>query len=222
MKENGVNPKDYIKVCIIDDDVLYRDSIKNIILKDSRIRIYGEYSSAIPFISQLNNPFLPDVCLIDIVLPEMSGVECGRLIKAKKSDIHIILMTAYPSPESLAAAKQINADYIQKGTVGEVLMDKIITNINSKREHFLSISRSEEKYNKAAMKVIKQFDDMQKNLSKLSKSQKEVLKLRKENKSINEIAQILEMTAGTVATHLNRGLKKLEIPNLLEYLDMED
>lgn len=221
MADSSMDNKEYIRLCIVEDDLLYRDSIRKILAKDKRIHIFREFSSALPLISLLNSPFLPDVCLIDIVLPEMSGLECASLIHAKKPDIHIILMTAHPSPESFAAAKRINADYIQKGTLGETLMDKMITNLNSKRGRLLSVGRSDEKMSEKALKIINQFDRMQKNLSKLSKVQREVLKFRQENKSLHEISEILNISPNTVGTHIHRGLEKLQIPNLLEYIDME-
>ncbi|HEO65599.1 MAG TPA: response regulator transcription factor [Spirochaetes bacterium] len=219
--------QDKIKVCIIDDDLVYRDHIKSILIKDDRIRLYGEYSSALAFIPQLNAPFQPDVCLVDMVMPEMLGIECARLIKLSKPHIHVILITGFPTQESMTEAREIGADYVQKGTIGEKMMDKIITNLNADKEHFFSLNRSLidpsiEKANKKALQIIQHYETMQDNVSKLSPTQRKVIQLRKENKSVSEIASELNMTIPTVTTHLHRGLKKLNIPNLLEHINIED
>jgi len=207
-----------VKVSIIDDDVLYRDSIKKILVREPRIHIYREYSSAIPFIEDLDSPFQPDTCLIDLLLPEMSGLECGLILRNKLPEMHIIFMTAYPTSDSYNIAKQINADYIQKGTLGEVIINKIIT--NQEESNFYSLEENLEQSKDRALEMMQSFIDIQEKFSILTKTQKEVLRYRKENMSINEIAAILELSPTAVTTHLSRALKKLELPNLLDYLDM--
>lgn len=112
-----------IKVCIIDDEELYISAIKQILAADQRIWVYGEYITAQKFIDDFQKPFEPDVCLVDILLPDMSGMECAKIIKARNPNIHVILMTAYPTFETLTESKEIGADYIEKGTRGEILID---------------------------------------------------------------------------------------------------
>ncbi len=219
--------QDKIKVCIIDDDMVYRDLIRSILEKDDRIKLYGEYQSALAFLPQLKSPFQPDVCLIDVVMPEMSGLECAKLIKLKNPNIHIIIITAFPTQESMAEARKFGAGYVQKGTIGEFLMDKIITHLNDKKELFVSLDQShneasKEEVSEEILQIIHKLESVQDNVSKLSPTQRKVIQLRKENKSINEIAGLLNMPGSTVTTHLHRGLHRLNIPNLLEYINIED
>ena len=89
--------------------------------EDERICIYSEYDSGTAFIKGLNSPFKPDVCLIDVVLKDISGIEYGKRIKEKKPDIHTVIMTAYPDAESFSEARKIGADYVEKSPCLEAL-----------------------------------------------------------------------------------------------------
>ncbi len=211
-----------IKLCIIDDNDSYREYIKALIEEDARIRLVGDYNSPIPFIAQLNSPFQPDVCLVDVLMPEMSGLDCAKIIRAKHPSMHIILITNNPSSQSIEMAKILGTDYIQKGTIGEKFMDYIITNINSTREFVLSIHREYEEKFKLLINMLKELESVQQNVSLLSQTQKKVLQLRKEDKSVNEIAEMLDMTPSTVSTHINRALFKLKLPKILDYIHFSD
>ncbi len=222
MKEKNAKKIYPIKVCILEDDEAYKDTLKEVLSQDDRIKVYGEYSLGARFIQDLNSPFEPDVCLIDIRLADnISGMECARQIKEKNAHIHVIIMTAYPDSQSLAQSKTIGADYIQKGTIGEVLVNKIITHFNfSKKEQIISINHTDEKDSGYIILLAKEIDEIKKRAQELSYYQREVLRLRKADKSINEIADLLNMKNNTVRTHLERGLKKLNLPKILKYIDL--
>ncbi|MDH4129828.1 MAG: response regulator transcription factor, partial [Spirochaetota bacterium] len=125
--------KNYIKVCIIDDDESYRLLLKKVLEIDDRIKLYGEYSTGKSFIKDLGSPFKPDVCLVDIYLNDISGIECCKQIKEKKPEVHLIVMTAHPDPQTFVEARKLGADYLQKGTRVEAIINKIITSYESKR-----------------------------------------------------------------------------------------
>jgi DNA-binding NarL/FixJ family response regulator len=210
-----------IKVSIIEDDKSYRYSLKKILQQDSRIVIYGEYSSAEDFLNELNSPFQPDICLIDVVLKKKSGIDCAKIIKDKHPEISIIIMTAYPDVKTFAEVRKLGVDYIEKGTRIETIIDKIITITKSTNEEIKSslisvcnLDCTSIKY----MELANLLEESKKQVSKLSKTQIEVLKLRREGKSIQEVADELNIGKGTVHTHLTRAMKKLKLPNLLDYI----
>lgn len=222
MKKSGKITTGVVKVAIIDDDKSYRDSLKRILEKDDRITIYGEYNCAEDFLKVINSPFRPDVCLIDILLKKMSGVECCRIIREKYPDIYILIMTAYPDTKTFAEVRDIGADYMEKGTKIEVLIDKIITSVVSDKEtHNKSNLISLKKKNEntfSYLKLANELEEARRNINNLSKTQIEVLKLRQIGKSVKEIAEILNIGTGTVHTHITRAMKKLSLPNLIDYI----
>ena len=212
------NVRNRIKVTIVDDNKLYRDSLKKILEEDKRIRIYGEYSSGAEFIKSLESPFKPEVCLIDVVLKDISGIECGKRIKEKNLDIHIVIMTAFPDAESFSEARKVGADYVEKGPRLEALMDQIITtSLSGRTEKFISL-KSDGNLKISHLDLLNELDALEKRVFDLSDNQITAIKLKKNGKSVKEIARIMGVTQGTVHTHLRRALKKLHLPNLLDYI----
>jgi DNA-binding NarL/FixJ family response regulator len=210
--------KTRIKVAIIDDNKSYRDSLKKVLEEDERICIYSEYDSGAAFIKGLDSPFKPDVCLIDVVLKDISGIECGKRIKDKKPDIHIVIMTAYPDAESFSEARKIGADYVEKGPRLEALIDQIITtSVPGQREKLISL-KSDGQLKIGHLDLLNELDALEKRALELSENQIKVIKLKKSGKSVKEIARIMGVEPGTVHTHLKRALKKLHPPNLLDYI----
>ncbi len=224
MKNQEQNTNNLIKVSIVDDDQPYRDFLKKLLGGNSSFKIYGEYNSGTPFITDLESPFKPDVCLIDIMLPDVSGIECGRKLKEKSPDTFIIIMTAYPSQETLAEAKKIGADYIEKGTVGEKLIDKIIINQNQmNRELLISVKHSNEDQHNAILLLAKELELIQSRASNLSNAQRKVLLLKQSGKSKEEIAQLLKLSPKTIQVHINQGEEKLQLKvndSLFKYIKL--
>ncbi|MDH5680359.1 MAG: response regulator transcription factor [Spirochaetota bacterium] len=210
-----------IKVSIIDDQKVYRDALKEQLSKDDRVILYKEYDSGLDFAKDLDQPFHPDVCLIDIVLNDISGVEVAKLVRRKHPNVHVILMTAYPSSSSFNEASQIGADYIEKGTRGEILLNKIVTSFESPlNEQIFSFHKFSEEVNHYLLLFAKELEAIQSRTADLSEFQRKVLKLRKAGKSIDEIAQLMDISPFTVRTHINRGLKKLNLPNFLKFINL--
>lgn len=210
--------KQPIKVCIVEDDQSYADSIIEIIQRDNRIKFYGLYRTAEEFLRAMESPFQPDVCLMDIVLKDMTGLECGKIIKEKYPHMHIIIMTAYPNVQTLSEARKIGSDYIEKGPRIAHLINRIITTTQySNKNRIISLKENgnlELKY----VELAKDIEEAKKHLGKLSDTQLKIIKLRKQGKSVKEIAHLLGITAGTVHTHISRAKEKLQLPDLIEYL----
>lgn len=210
-----------IKVAILEDDIEYRDSLKKLLSKDPRIRLYGEFNNTYDCIQSFYSPFKAQVCLIDIVLKggSKTGLDCAKTINQNWPNTHIIFMTSYLDPSYLSEAKKINADYIEKGTRGEIIIDKIILNRKYKsKERFLSVTQTNDFIHPT--NLLNQIYTAQKNTKKLSFYQRKVLKLKLDGKSVIETASFLQMNPRTVRTHLRRALQKLELPDVLKYIQI--
>ncbi len=211
----------FIKVAIVEDDTSYRRSLKTIIEKDERFRLYKEYDSGQAFIKEINSPFHPDVCLVDVVLGDMSGLECCKKVKAKWPAVHLVVMTAYPDAQSLAEAREIGADYIEKGPRMKAFIRDVISTVKSSEqdeEYFISLTDHQDDLKIHYVELARQLEEAKKRVTSLSENQHKVLQLKRMSKTAKEIAVILNMTESTVQTHMKRGLKKLQLPSLLDYL----
>ncbi len=208
-----------IKLAIVDDDENYRLLIKNIIQGNQEIFMYREYSRGYDFLRDLNSPFQPDVCLMDIFLEDISGMECCRKALEKHPDMHLIVMTAHPDIETFTQAQEMGVDYIEKGDRTENFLEKIIMSYKD-ADHTRLISIKKETLGINHFKIAQKLEEARERYHLLSKTQIEILKLRKEGKSVTEIADILGVKKGTIGTQLKRAYEKLELPNVLDYLEI--
>jgi RNA polymerase sigma factor (sigma-70 family) len=212
---NSIRP---IKVSIVDDDKSYIEALKKKIFTDTQLKLYKEYYSGREFIQSLDSPFQPDVCLIDLVLNDMRGIECCELVREKRPDIHIVLMTSYPSLSSVLQIRNMGADYIEKGERIESIIEYIIRSYKkSGSERIISLQENTFA-NMKNMELIDRIEQTKKELSKLTESQRKIFELKTKGHTRDEIAEILGISKSTINTQVNRALKKLTIPDILKYL----
>ncbi len=214
-----------VRVCIVDDDRGYRHSLMKIFEDDDSIRIYNDYESGTAFLKEMKSPFKPDVCLIDVVLKDMSGIDCAKVIKEMKPDIHLVIMTAYPNDQSFMEAQKLGADYIEKGPRIESFLTRLVKSKKESRDEKIISLKSLDKLDLKNYELIYQLSEAKENLSTLTKMQLRIVKLKQKGKTSKEIAEILEINEGTVRTHFSRAMRRLDIPDFLDYImghDEED
>ncbi len=211
-----------IKVSILDDNKLYRLGLKNLVLEDERISLLGEFDNSFDFLNSLKSPFKPDVCLLDIKLPgELTGLACGKRVRDIDPNIQLIFMTAHPEQDTLYEAKQMEASYIEKGTIGEMIINTIILRADY-REQLVSLQHDiEKKFSNSSIHFLKEFEQSQNKIAELTNMQRDIMRLRKEDKTIVEIARLLNLNPNTISSHIERAKKKLHIPDPLKFLDLE-
>ncbi len=206
-----------VRVCIVDDDRGYRHSLMKIFEDDDSIRIYNDYESGTAFLKEMKSPFKPDVCLIDVVLKDMSGIDCAKVIKEMKPDIHLVIMTAYPNDQSFMEAQKLGADYVEKGPRIESFLTRIVKSRKESRNEKI-ISLKSDNLDLKNYELIYQLSEAKENLSTLTKMQLRIVKLKQKGKTSKEIAKILEINEGTGRTHFSRAMRRLDIPNFLDYI----
>lgn len=104
-----------IRVMIVDDHPLVRDGLRVLLQQQGDFILVGEAETAAAAV-RLAQEAQPDVVLMDLSLPDASGVEATRQIIAQQPQVHIIALTVHDEPEMLAAMAQAGAHgYILKG-----------------------------------------------------------------------------------------------------------
>ncbi len=124
MKGNAkVNP---IRVAIVDDVQEVRDGLKYLLSLDDRIHVGRTCRSSESLLEALKTAPRPDIILMDIGLPGMSGIEAARTVKALYPRIIVLMLTIFEEEEKILASIRAGADgYILKNNRPDQLIEQI-------------------------------------------------------------------------------------------------
>ncbi|MEK7255473.1 MAG: response regulator transcription factor, partial [Bacteroidota bacterium] len=189
-----------ISVVLIEDDKTIREGFAYLISNEPGYYVRATYASAEDALPHLAAD-LPDVILLDIQLPGMSGLEALPKIKALVKAAHVLLLTVYDDEENVFRALSLGASgYLTKSSSAR----KIIAAIEEVMEGGAPLSAN------VAKLVIRSFH---KNTaaSPLTKRETEILERISEGKSRTKIAQELFIDVETVKTHIKNIYDKLDV-----------
>lgn len=198
-----------INLCIVEDILEIRDTLVAHVNAESDLNCLGTYGSAE---EALPNIFLkkPDLVVMDIGLPNASGIECMAQIKYRYPKIKFLMFTIFDNDENIFQALQSGADgYILKRDS----MDRILSAIREIMQGGAPMSRS------IAKKVLSSFRVEQpkyKHVEILTERQVEILQLISKGLPYKLIADQLFLTEGTIKQHIHRIYKKLHVNNRTE------
>lgn len=196
-----------IKVFIIDDQILFLDSLALFLKQDADISIVGTATSGKQGLEKLaDDP--PDVVLLDLQLPDMSGLDVAETLKKSKAEVKIIILTSFDMDSDIIRAFMLGCSgYVLKDikpadlvlTVkgvyrGLIIMHRAAQDIIGNR---ISLGTG---YEKAEEKAFP-FDT-------LNAQELRIIQLLCEGHSNKEIAFQLNHTEGTVKNYVSRILEK--------------
>ena len=95
--------KNKIKIFLVDDHQIVRDGIKSLLLDSSEISIVGEALNGAELMGKLES-IKPDVILMDISLPEISGIELTKQVTQKFPEIKVVILSMYTQEEFITNA----------------------------------------------------------------------------------------------------------------------
>jgi len=199
----------HLRIVLAEDHTILREGLRALLSSDPNFEIIGEAPDgreAVRCVEKLE----PDLLLMDLSMPRMSGMEAIREIKKRYPEIKIIALTVHKTEEYLLTTLQAGADgYVLKDATHEELV-LAIHNVMSGKS-YLSPGVSE--------KVIEGYlegKDSNQALSSwetLSQREREVLKLIAEGYKNKEIAEDLCISLKTVEKHRANLMKKLDLHN---------
>ena len=194
-----------ISVAIVEDDAATRDILANWINEAPTFRCIGQYGDVSSALASLPAR-APDVALVDINLPDLSGIECVRQLKPKLPQTQFVMVTVYGDAEHIFEALAAGASgYLLKRLTRENLLAALEEVHGGGSPMSSSIAR----------KVVHYFRSTrlpsQTELESLSPRQLDVLRLLAEGYVNKEIADRLSLSAPTVATYIRRIYEKLHV-----------
>jgi NarL family two-component system response regulator LiaR len=194
-----------IRVMIVDDHEMVRHGAAGYLAAQEDIQVVGEVESGEEAV-RLTQETVPDVVLMDLVMPGMDGVEATRKLKDLSPRTQIIILTSYHEDEHIFPALQAGAiSYLLKDVKAAELVDAIRR--AAKGEATL--------HPRIAERVLKEFRvggaEKRRLFLTLTEREMEVLKLIALGQTNIKIADQLVITVGTVKGHVSNILSKLHL-----------
>ncbi|HTI72685.1 MAG TPA: response regulator transcription factor [Candidatus Limnocylindria bacterium] len=197
------------RVAIVEDNRIIRESLSEFVDADPDCRCVGTCSTAEEALRQLPR-LLPEIVLMDVQLPGMSGIDCTTQLKQLLPTVQIIMVTVYEDTERIFKALRAGAcGYILKRSPPEELMAAM----REVRQGGAPMSRE------IARKVIASFQEplaANAEVEELSPREREILELLAEGFPNKEIASRVGLTDGTVRWHLRHVYHKLHVRSRTE------
>lgn len=200
-----------IKLAIVEDEKAIRESLHTFLGEHPGFEVLTSAPSVETFLQYLkDNPReTPQIILLDIQLPGMTGVEGISWIKEKAPHTEIIMLTTFEDVESIFNALREGAcSYLSKRTSLVGIREAII--VVSRGGSYMSPS--------IARKVIQHFNPAQKKKSNLTPRQRQIALCIVDGLSYQEIADKLFISIDTVRTHIKNIYKALDVKSKTELI----
>lgn len=192
-----------IKIIIADDHQLFADGVEKILSADAGFDVLAKVGNGKLLIQTLNR-LQPDLILLDINMPYMTGMDAAQIIKKAMPNIKLVFLSMYYDAKIIALAKQYGANgFIIKNTTASDLKDALFKIIQGAEVFDLPKG-----FIKQPTELI---EDVFTKRYKLSPREIEIIQLIKQGKSTKEIADALFLSVFTVETHRKNMFKKLNV-----------
>ncbi len=192
-------------VIFADDHAILRQGLTPLLSAEPELQLLaqtGNGREAWELIETLD----PDVAILDISMPEMTGIEVSRKTLDTGLSTHIVLLTMHEDPSAALEAKEAGAaGYILKGTSFEDLVTAVRTVVAGGTFVTPSIREKLRKLRSSGQAV-----------AQLSGREREVIKLIALGKSSKEIGRFMDISPRTVDTYRKRLMDKLDLHSLAE------
>ena len=193
--------KHAIRVLIADDHPIVREGLRTLVSRQADMEIVAEAATGREAVEQCVR-HKPDVALIDLRMPGLSGVEAISTIRARVPSVRSIVLTTYDGNEDIYRSLRAGAKaYLLK----DAPRDELLSCIRAVHEGKTWISPL------AAANLAARLNE-----EALTPRETEVLRLIAAGKSNKEIATALFVTEGTIKLHVNHLLRKLKVSGRTE------
>jgi len=201
-----------IKILLVEDHVVVRESIRQALMRDPDLQIVGEAGDgeeAVKLAAQLK----PDIIIMDIAMPKLNGIEATKKIKAQQTSTAILALTAYDYEQYIFPLLEAGAaGYLLKDISSSQLIDAVHTVHHGESVLHPSITR----------KVVERFRsnaaDREQNRAAdiLTERETAILKMAAKGMGNKDIADDLHLSVRTVESHLGCIFNKLGVGSRTE------
>lgn len=198
-----------IKVLIVDDHTLVRDGIRALLALVADTKVVGEAANGKEALEKVKR-LAPDVVLMDLAMPIMSGLEATRRIRKRFPGTKVLALTQYEDREYIVPTIEAGArGFVNKTAAFSELASAIQAVYHG--GSFLSPMAAAAVVEECQQKVA--IEGEKDSYQSLTDRERETLKLVAEGYTAKEIADMLVISLRTVETHKTNLMKKLDIHN---------
>lgn len=196
-----------ITVLVADDHPLFRHGLVEVLKADSDLRLLAEAGDG-PTALQLVQQHRPQVAILDVRMPKISGLDVARAVRAARLPVALIFLTMYDDEETFQEAMEL-------GVQGYVLKDSALSEIVAAvktvaaGKHHISASLASFLIQRQARTAALQ--KAKPGLSELTPAERRILKMIAEDQTTKEIAALLGLSPRTIETHRLHIAEKLNL-----------
>ncbi len=192
-----------LTVLVVDDHDIVRKGLTTLISRQQDLSVAGEAGTAADAVAKASE-LAPDVVVLDIRLPDVSGIEACREIRSQNSNIKVLMLTSYSDEEAVMGSIMAGASgYLLK----EIRSQEIVEAI---RQVGAGRSLLDPAVTAGVLERVRRSKDDDK-LDQLTIQEKRILELVAQGKTNKEISQEVNLSDKTVKNYVSNILGKLEV-----------
>ncbi|MEN6413289.1 MAG: response regulator transcription factor [Veillonellales bacterium] len=199
---------DKIRIIIADDHAVLRSGLKALLNCSPQFEVIGEVGDGLEVLKMVEE-LTPDVLILDLSMPGMSGVDCLKEIRSRNLSCRVLVLTMYDDEEYIKEVMRAGADgYVLKKSADTELIEGILKIHAGKR--YLNETISQTLIDSLLHSSVNEPDSRNPYVL-LSIREREVLRFLAQGHTNSEIAKLLSISAKTVDTYRSRVMNKLNV-----------
>lgn len=201
-----------IRILLVDDHSLFRSGIRFLLARHPEFEVIGEAADGLEGIKRAKE-LKPDIVLLDLHMPGISGIEATQLLRQDIPQAHVILLTVSEDAEDLSAGLKAGAaGYLLKNIDADYLLDSLKRVMNG--DSVISADMTKKLF--AQIRKDTPPPPVAPESDKLTPRERDILSQLAAGLSNKEIARKLDVAESTVKIHLQSILKKLGLSNRVQ------
>lgn len=192
-----------IRVLVVDDHEIVREGLETLLAEEATITVVGQAANGAEAVS-LAADLRPDVILMDLVMPELNGIEAIRQIRHKNIPSYVLVLTSFADDQKVREA-------IEAGAIGYLLKDvlkaDLVRAIQTAAQGKPTLHPEAQSYLMRQVTASPPASPQ----ANLTERELDVLRLLAQGQSNKEIAVTLHLTEGTVKGYVSAILAKLGV-----------
>ncbi len=196
-----------VKLLIVDDHPVFRRGLRQVIEENPRFRVVGEASdgeAAMKMIADLK----PNIAVVDIDMPRLSGLEMVRALQKIKSPVTTIFLTMYNEEDMFNAALDLG---VRAYVVKDSAADDILAALEKVDQGETFISPAISEMGKRRSNRVQELLLSKPQIEDLTSAERRILKFIAEDRTSKEIADLLKISVKTVENHRLNICHKLNL-----------